>query len=62
MPAGGPNGFHRQVWQVQAVEQAASGQAVTLSYTSKDGEEVCMSVPAMLSNSNWRWNLQDEAA
>eukprot|EP00775_Hariotina_reticulata_P008395 gene8395-8579_t len=36
---GGPNGFHKQAWHVQGVQQTAMGQAVTLTYTSKDGEE-----------------------
>eukprot|EP00882_Tetradesmus_deserticola_P027102 GHRQ01029959.1.p1 GENE.GHRQ01029959.1~~GHRQ01029959.1.p1 ORF type:complete len:344 (+),score=115.79 GHRQ01029959.1:725-1756(+) len=36
---GGPDGFHRRVWQASPVEQTADGSAVALSYTSVDGEE-----------------------
>ncbi|KAF6257191.1 aldose-1-epimerase [Scenedesmus sp. NREL 46B-D3] len=36
---GGPDGFHRRIWQASAVEQTADSSAVVLSYTSVDGEE-----------------------
>jgi aldose 1-epimerase len=35
---GGPDGFHNQVFDAQGVENTVSGQAVVMTYVSKDGE------------------------
>eukprot|EP00878_Enallax_costatus_P003704 GHUV01003920.1.p1 GENE.GHUV01003920.1~~GHUV01003920.1.p1 ORF type:complete len:385 (+),score=76.80 GHUV01003920.1:295-1449(+) len=36
---GGPYGFHRRVFTASAVEESRDGSAVTLTYTSPNGEE-----------------------
>lgn len=36
---GGVEGFNRKIWSTSGVEEAADGQAISLSYTSPDGEE-----------------------
>lgn len=36
---GGKDGFDKKMWHVDAAKQGADGPSITLSYTSKDGEE-----------------------
>jgi hypothetical protein len=46
MAAGGPSGFHTREFTVAARDYSPTGSAVTLTYTSLDGEEVCVCVCA----------------